>query len=78
MSDLDDTIPSTMTWKKRKRSRLKFSTKKALKRSREARLTTKARSDGFSCVTKKLAFTNRLNSESCTIDLQGCSTKPVV
>jgi hypothetical protein len=67
MNDLDDTLPSIVTQKKR--------TKKALKCSREARSTAKARGDGFSYVTKKLVFTDRLNSENCTADLQGCSTK---
>jgi hypothetical protein len=43
LNDLDDIIPSTVTQKKRKRSKLRFSSEKALKRSREARLTAKAR-----------------------------------
>jgi hypothetical protein len=75
MNDLDDSISSTVTRKRRRRSGLKFSTEKALKRSREARLTTKARSYDFSSVTKNLAFSGRLSSERCTVDLQADSSK---
>jgi hypothetical protein len=38
-------------------------------------LYTKARGDGFSYVTKKLAFSDRLSSERCIVDLHGCSTE---
>jgi hypothetical protein len=54
---------------------LRFSSEKALKRSREARLTAKARGDGFSCMTKKLAFSGRLFNERCTANLHDCSTE---
>jgi hypothetical protein len=65
-------ILSTVTRKKKRRFGLKFSTEKALKRSRLARLTAKARGCDFSSATKKLAFTDRLTSEGCIIDLKGC------
>jgi hypothetical protein len=75
MNDLDDSIPSTVTRKRRRRSGLKFSTEKALKCSREARLTAKARGHDFSSVTKNLAFSDRLLNERCTADLQDDSSE---
>jgi hypothetical protein len=72
MNDFDESIPSMVTWKKKRKVGLKFSTKNALKGSREARLTAKARGCDFSSATKKLAFTDRLTSEGCIIDLKGC------
>jgi hypothetical protein len=74
MNDFDETIPSTVTRKKRK-SGLKISTKKALKRSKEVRLIAKARGYDFSSTTKKLAFIDRLSSERCIADLKGCASK---
>jgi hypothetical protein len=56
---------------------LKFSTEKAIKRSRKARLAAKARGYDFSNATKKLAFTDRLSSEGCIADPKGCSSKTV-
>ena len=73
MNDLDDLIPSTVTQKRR--SGLKFSAEKALKRSREAKLTAKAKGYDFSNMTKNLAFLDRLLNERCTADLQGDSSE---
>jgi hypothetical protein len=74
MNDFDETIPSTVTRKKRK-SGLKISTKKALKRSKEVRLIAKARGYDFSSTTKKLAFIDRLSSERCFANLKGCASE---
>lgn len=76
MNDFDETIPLTVTRKKRKFG-LKFSTKKALKRSREARLVAKARGYDFSSTAKKLAFINRLSSERCIADLKDCLSETI-
>ena len=60
MNDFDETIPSTVTRKKKQKSGLKISTNKAFKHSREVRLIAKARGYDFSSATKKLAFIDRL------------------
>jgi hypothetical protein len=75
MNDFDEMIPSTVTRKKKRKSRLKFSIEKALKHSREARLTAKARGYDFSSATKKLAFIDRLSSERCFANLKGCASE---
>lgn len=75
MNDFDETILLMVTWKKKRKAGLKFSTKNAFKGSRVARLTTKARICDFSSVTKKLAFIDRISCERCITDLKGCSSE---
>jgi hypothetical protein len=74
MNEGDETIPSMVTRKRKRRSGLKFSSQKTLKQSRQARLTSKARCCNLFSETKVITFLDSLSSERGTTDLHDCST----
>jgi hypothetical protein len=74
MSEADGTFPTTVTGKRKRRSRFRYSTKKALERSRLSKKTAKGRIFEFASVTKTLVYPSALLSEIGVVDLRDCST----
>jgi hypothetical protein len=72
MSEADSTIPTTVTRKRRRGSGFRYSSKKALNRSRLLRETKKARE--FGSVRKALTYPCELLGEIGVVDLAECST----
>jgi hypothetical protein len=74
MSEADGTIPTTETRKRKRGSRFRYSTKKALDRSRLSKEKSKGRVLEFASVTKALTYPSALLSEIGVVDLGDCST----
>lgn len=72
MNDLGKLVPSTETRKKNRGSGFRYSSKKALERSRLLKKITKGGGSEFSTVTKALTFSSALSSE---IDHLDCATR---
>jgi hypothetical protein len=73
MSEADGTIPSTVTRKRKRRSGFKFSTKKALERSKLSKEIATGRVLELGSVQKALTYPNSLLSEIGVVDLADCS-----
>jgi hypothetical protein len=73
ISERDDTIPSIVVWKRKRRSGLRFSSKKDLKGIRLAKLNAKGPGRDLTSVTKTLANPNLSPIEGCAFDLQDCA-----
>jgi hypothetical protein len=73
MSEADGTIPTTVTRKRKRGSRLKYSTKKALERSRLLKERAKGRVLELGSVRKALMYPSALLSEIGVVDLADCS-----
>jgi hypothetical protein len=71
MNDLGKSVPSTETRKKKRGSGFRYSSKKALERSRLSKKIAKAGGSEFSTVMKALTFSSALSSE---IDHPNCTT----
>jgi hypothetical protein len=65
MNEGNESFPSTAAWKKRRCSGFRYSTKKALERSRESRRTAFA--GIFECipVSRTLSYPSAQTSETC-------------
>ena len=74
MSEADRTIPTTVTRKRRRGSGFRYSSKKALNRSRLLRETKKAREFEIGSVRKALTYPCEVFSEIGVVDLAECST----
>jgi hypothetical protein len=77
MSEADGTIPTTVTRKRKRGSGFKFSTTKAIERSRLSKEIAKDRVLEIGSVMKALTYPSELLSEIGIVDLAGCSTKPI-
>jgi hypothetical protein len=73
MSEADGTIPTTVIRKRKRGSGFRYSTKKALERSRLSKKTTKGRVLEFASVRKALTYPSELLSEIGIVDLEDCS-----
>jgi hypothetical protein len=71
MNDLGESVPSTETRKKKRCSGFRYSSKKALERSKLSKKTAKAGGSEFTTVTKALTFSSTLSSE---IDHPDCAS----
>jgi hypothetical protein len=74
MSEEDEMFPTTMTGKRKRGSGFRYSTKKALERSRLSKKTANDRVLEFASVTKSLMYPSTLLSEIGVVDLGDCST----
>jgi hypothetical protein len=74
MSEADGTIPTTVTRKRKSGSGFKFSTKKAIERSRLSKEIAKGRVLELGSVKKALTYPSELWSEIGVVDLAECST----
>jgi hypothetical protein len=77
MNEADGTIPTTMTGKQKRGSGFRYSTKKALERSRLSKKTTKGRVLEFASMMKALTYPSALLSEIGVVDLADCSTRSI-
>jgi hypothetical protein len=69
MSEADGTFPTTVSGKRKRRSRFRYSTKNTLECSRLSKSTAKARILDLASVTKVLMYPSTLLSEICVVDL---------
>jgi hypothetical protein len=74
MSEADSTIPTTVTRKRRRGSGFRYSSKKALNRSRLLRETKRAREFEIGSVRKALTYPCEVLGEIGVVDLAECST----
>jgi hypothetical protein len=74
MSEADGSIPTTVTRKRKRGSGLKYSTKKALERSKLSKEKAKGRGFELGSVRKALTYPCELLSEIGVVDLAECST----
>jgi hypothetical protein len=74
MSEADGTIPTTVTRKRKRGSGFRYSTKKALQRSRLSKEKSKGRVLELGSVKKALTYPSELLSEIGVISLAGCSS----
>jgi hypothetical protein len=74
MSEADETLPITETGKRKRRSKFRYSTKKALEHSKLSKRTTKGGILDFVSVTNALTYPSALLSEIGVVDLGDCST----
>jgi hypothetical protein len=75
MSEADGSIPTTVTRKRKRGSGLKYSTKKALERSKLSKEKAKGRGFELGSVRKALTYPCELLSERGVVDLAECSTR---
>jgi hypothetical protein len=76
MSEADGTGPTTVTRKRKRGSGFRYSTKKALERSRVLKEIAKDRVLELGSVKKALSYPIELLSEIGVVDLGDCSTGP--
>ena len=76
MSEVDGTIPTTVTRKRRRGSGFRYSSRKALERSRVRKEATKDRALEFGSTRKALSYPIELLSEIGVVDLRDCSNEP--
>ena len=76
MNELDEAIVSTETRKKRRRSGLRYSSRKVLHRSRVKRETSKVRRIQLESVTKTLSFLNEIVDTFHHVCGSGSSLQP--
>ena len=76
MSEADGTIPTTVIRNRKRGSGLRYSTKKALKRSRVRKEVAKGRALELGSVKKALLYPVELLSEIGVVDLGDCSNGP--
>jgi hypothetical protein len=74
MSEADGTIPTTVTRKRKRGSRFRYSTKKALQRSRLSKEKSKGGVLELGSVRKALTYPSELMSEIGVVSLVGCSS----
>jgi hypothetical protein len=74
MSEADGTFPTMVTKKRKRGSGFRYSTKKALERSRLSKKTAKGRVSEFASVKKALMFPSGLLSDIGVVDLRDCAT----
>jgi hypothetical protein len=74
MSEAYGTFSTTVTWKRKRGSRFRYSTKKALEHSRLSKQKAKGRVLEFASMTKALTYPSALLSEIGVVDLGDCST----
>jgi hypothetical protein len=74
ISKADGTFPTTVTKKRNRRSKFRYSTKKALERSRLLKEIAKDRVLELGSVRKALTNLSELLSEIGVVDLEDCST----
>jgi hypothetical protein len=72
MSEADGMIPTTVTRKRKRGSGFRYSTKKALERSRLSKEIAKGRILELGSVRKALTYPNELLSEIGVADLRDC------
>jgi hypothetical protein len=76
MSEANGTIPTMVTRKRKRGSGIKFSTKKALERSKLSKEIAKGRVLELGSVKKALTYPINLLCEIGVVDLGDCSTRP--
>ena len=74
MSDADESIPTMVTRKRKRGSRFRYSTKKALERSKLSKEKAKGRGLELGSVKKTLTYPCELFNEIGVVDLVECST----
>jgi hypothetical protein len=73
MNEGDESFPSKGTRKKRRRSGFRYSSRKALERSRESRRTAIACGSDFTRVTRALSYHSAKTSETCFPKIRVCT-----
>jgi hypothetical protein len=76
MSEADGTGPTTVTRQRKRRSEFRYSTKKALERSKVSKEIAKGRVLELGSVRKALTYPIELLSEFGVVHLGDCSTIP--
>jgi hypothetical protein len=76
MSEANGTGPTTVTRKRKRGSGFRYSTKKALERSKLSKEVAKGRVLELGSVKKALSYPIDLLSEIGVVDLGDCSTRP--
>ena len=74
MSSADGSIPTTVTRKRKRRSRFRYSTKKALERSKLSKEKARDRGIELGSVRKVLTYPSELLNEIGVVDLRECSS----
>jgi hypothetical protein len=74
MSEADGTIPTTVTRKRKRRSGFRYSSKKALQRSKLSKEISKGGVLELGSARKALTYPSELMSEIGVISLTGCSS----
>jgi hypothetical protein len=77
MSEADGTGPTTVTRKRKRESGFRYSTKKALERSKVSKEIAKGRVLELGSMRKALTYPIELLSEFVVVDLRDCSIGPV-
>jgi hypothetical protein len=72
MSEVDGTLPTTVTKKRKRGSGFKYSTKKAIERSRLSKEKAKGRVLELGTMRKALTYPSELLSEIGVVDLVEC------
>jgi hypothetical protein len=68
MNEENESFSSTETWKRRRHSRFRYSSKQALKQLRMTRRTAKAGGSDFTTIIKALLYPSALSSEISITD----------
>jgi hypothetical protein len=76
MSEADGSIPTTVTRKRKRGSGFRYSSRKALVRSKLSKEAAKGRVYELGSVKKALTYPIELLSEIGVVDLGDCSTEP--
>jgi hypothetical protein len=76
MSEADATAPTTVTRKRKRGSGFRYSSKKALARSKLSKEAATSRVLELGCVKKALTYPVELLNETGVVDLGDCSTCP--
>jgi hypothetical protein len=74
MNERSESFPSTATRKKRRRSRFRYSSRKALECSRVLKRTVIAGGSNFTPVTRALSYNSAQTNETCFFDHYVCAT----
>jgi hypothetical protein len=76
MSEVDAKGPTTVTWKRKRGSGFRYSSKKVLDRSKLSKEAARGRVLELGSVKKALTYLVELLSEIGVVDLGDCSTRP--
>ena len=76
MSEADGTIPTTVTWKRKRGTGFRYSSKKVLERSKVRKEAAKGRVLESGSVRKALSYPVDLLSKIGVVDLGDCSNGP--
>ena len=74
MSNVDGSIPTTVIRKRKRRTGFRYSSKKALERSKLSKEKAKGRGSEFGSMRKALSYPSKLLNDIGVVDLAECSS----